>query len=136
MFSKIYEWVLKSLPVLTILFILFCVASQNSNSYDDGYNQGTEDAWYSILEECETEDPRESFFEENVYEVLSDAEHYTIRNSSWHPEEAVYIIDIYFNPDNYPDEDPPTHEEYLDAVESLCVFYEYFYGRHYEGYYD
>lgn len=107
-------------------------------SYEDGYEHGLEDAGHAFEDAYEQgfEDARHAFFEENIEIALDDAYYFTAQKGYWHPEEAIRIIDIYNNPNKYPNEELPTQEEFSEAIESLCIFYEYFYGENYKDYYN
>ena len=90
------------------------------NGYDDGYFEGSREGWIDHLEK-----PGRYLEEEAV--------HYARQYSEWHPEEALAIIYSYQNGEPlYDDGVLPSHEEYLEAIESLCRFYEYFYCAIYE----
>ena len=88
----------------------------------DGYDAGYDDGYW------EAED------EYNDYGWLEDeAIHYARKYSEWSPEEAMWVIEAYQNIEPFwQDGSPPSHEEYLDAIESLIRFYEYFYSAMYE----
>ena len=89
---------------------------------DDGYDIGYDDGYW------------EAEYEYNDYGWLEDeAVHYARKYSEWHPEEAMWVIESYQNKEPFwQDGSPPSHEEYLDAIESLIRFYEYFYCAMYE----
>ena len=87
--------------------------------YDDGYDEGSDDGWVDNIDEIGW------FFEE-------EAVHYAREHSEWHPEEAMGIIEAYQNREPLYDNAIPNEEEYLEAIESLYRFYEYFYCAMYE----
>lgn len=87
--------------------------------FDDGFDEGFIEGYYS------------GFYE--IYNSVHEAEHYALDKGGWHPEEAVAVIEMYRTKVSYyPDGSIPTEEEYLDAINSLVAFYEYFYSAKYE----
>lgn len=88
--------------------------------YSDGYYEGSNDGWVDNLEEIGR------FFEEDAVDFVRE-------HCQWHPEEAVCIIEAYRNNEPfYENGSPPSRQDYLDAIDSLIYFYEYFYGSYYE----
>lgn len=87
--------------------------------FDDGFDEGFIEGYYS------------GFYE--IYNSVHEAEHYASDKGGWHPEEAVAVIEMYLTKVSYyPDGSIPTEEEYLNAINSLIAFYEYFYSAKYE----
>lgn len=88
--------------------------------YDDGFVEGSEEGWIDNIEE-----PARYIEEEAV--------HYAREHSGCHPEEAMVIIYSYQNKELlHDDRSLPTQDEYIEAIESLYRFYEYFYGAMYD----
>lgn len=88
--------------------------------HSDGYDEGSKDGWIDYIEEpgC--------YFE-------WDASHHAKEQTGWHPEEARMIIDAYQNSEPFwEDGSPPTQKEYIEAIDTLICFYEYFYCEHYK----
>ena len=88
------------------------------NGYDEGYWEGSQNGWIDHIEE-----PGRYLEEEAV--------HYARQYSEWHPEEAMTIIHSYQSREPI-DGTLPSYEEYLEAIESLYRFYEYFYCAMYD----
>ena len=94
--------------------------------YDKGYERGYDNGHLYGYQEAEEEYSYYGWLED---EAISYAREY----SEWSPEEAMGLIEAYQNNEPFwQDGSPPSHEEYLDAIESLCRFYEYFYCAMYE----
>ena len=91
------------------------------NGYEDGYEAGYE--WGYIQAEDEY----------NYYGWLEEEGiHYARKYSEWSPEEAMYVIRAYQDNEPLYHNAVPSEEEYIDAVESLFRFYEYFLYAMYE----
>lgn len=90
---------------------------------EEGYKEGIESGYETGYEDGSMSDDAVFFAEE-------EATRYARENSDWHPEEAIEIIDAYQNGDPfYEDNSPPSEQDYVDAVDSIVAFYEYFYCR-------
>lgn len=93
------------------------------NGYDEGYNEGYNNG-YEI-----GRDERYDFgwyFEEKAIDYVRE-------HNQWHPEEALMIIEAYQNNEPfYQDGSPPSEHDYNDAIESLMLFYDYFYSSKYK----
>ena len=90
------------------------------NSYETGYLEGFYEGYDQGFNEIENA----------VEEAIDYAEYF-------HPEEAMWIIEMYQTKVSYyPDGSLPTKEEYRQAIDSLIDFYEYFYNCKYENNYD
>ena len=88
--------------------------------YHDGYCEGRDYGWIDNAEEIGR------YFEEEAVD-------YALDHSEWHPEEAWMIIEAYQN--NEPLHEggsTPSRQDYLDAIDSLIYFYDYFYSARYE----
>lgn len=126
--------------------VLMCSCeSQYTKGYDVGYNKGYDEGVVSISRDNEYnymrgyDDGYKNGFEEasayppdtTIRQIERDATQYAMHNSEWHPEEAWCIIDAYQNGGTYEGRQP-SHRDYLDAIDTMICFYEYFYGWHYE----
>lgn len=149
--KKLWVAFLCSIPIIIyISFLVFGVSSMftscgkkeqvdlsNSNydssnwmyneAYDEGYNDGYDEGHYNGI-----------YFdwEENICEIATELEYeavfYAKENGGWHPEEACMIIEAYQNNKPfYQDGSPPSKQDYLDAIDSLKYFYDYFYSARY-----
>lgn len=89
------------------------------DGHHDGYREGSKEGWIDNAEDIGW------YFGERAVD-------YAASNSKWHPEEAWGVIEAYQNNEAfYEDGSPPSKQDYLDAIDSLICFYEYFYGAHY-----
>lgn len=142
------------------LFVVFTVclcfiSCSYSGSYDEGYADGYDEGYFDALDvmqhelELEYEHGYEKGYSNGYEEYMKygwlenidtfgnyfgrEAEHYASRAGEWHPEEAVVIIEGYRN-GTFVEvcKSVPTYQNYLDAVDSLVCFYDYFYGSMYE----
>ena len=134
------------ISVLVIFSFAICLLScSHKGSYEDGYADGYSDAESEMqyLMEEEFLDGYDIGYDDGYWEAedeyndygwLEDkAIHYAREHSEWSPEEAMWVIKSYQNKEPFwPDGSLPSHEEYLDAIESLLRFYEYFYCAMYE----
>lgn len=97
---------------------------EESSSWEDGYEAGYDEGFYEGYNQGFNE------MENAVAEAIDYAEYF-------HPEEAMWIIEMYQTKVSYhPDGSLPTKEEYLQAIDSLVDFYEYFYNWEYQNNYD
>ena len=88
--------------------------------YGEGYSDGSDNGWIDNLE------GPGRYFEE-------DARHYAREHSGWTPEEAWMLIEAYQNQEPwYKDGSLPSEQDYLDAINSLIYFYDYFYSKRYD----
>ena len=127
----------KWVAILSVLALIVCSScSGKIHSYEDGYDDGFRDGrsegeYYGYEDgyedgyEIGNENYREHgwWFEE---QAVARAREY----SSFHPVEAMEVIDAYEN--NKPIYGSiPTEDDYNDAIKSLYYFYEYFcYARY------
>lgn len=99
----------------------------HESSYDEAYQEGFEEG-YSFALEYEIDDYQDDI---NYYEYVKEAAtEYACDNSYWHPEEAVWVIEEYRNGSS-----DYTKQDYVNAIDSLIAFYEYFYNSFYEDLY-
>ena len=142
---------MKRFVAILVLFALsICLLScSQTRTYDDGYADGYTDGYSDAesemlyLMEEEFLDGYDVGYDDGYWEaedeyndfgwLEDEAIHYARKYSEWSPEEAIGVIEAYKNKDSFwQDGSPPSHEEYLDAIESLIRFYEYFYCAMYE----
>lgn len=131
----------KHCAILSVIAILLCCLSSCGKSdyardreakeeaiyqrgyedgYDEGYFDGSDDGWMYNIEE-----PGRYLEEEAV--------DYARKQSGWTPEEAWMLIDAYQNQEPwYEDGSVPSEQDYLDAINSLIYFYDYFYSKKYD----
>ena len=136
----------KLIAVLVSLASVICLVScGNIRSYDDGFEDGYDDGYSDAVLKMEKkfsywydegywEGSREGwidYLEKPGRYLEEEAVHYAREYSQWHPEEAMAIIQSYQNKEPL-DGAIPTYEEYIDAIESLLRFYEYFYCAMYK----
>ena len=125
--------------ILLSASLLLCLSSCNdrgavygnyNEEYDDGYEAGFDEGYGEGLWEGYKEGYSEAYyrFEESA---LHDAVHYAEDYSGWHPEEAMYIIEAYENGDLAFGYMTVTEKDYKNAVQSLCLYYQYFYDALY-----
>ena len=127
----------KTIIILVLALSLTLVAC-DAKTYDEGYSDGYADAKADMAYQLEEEffDGYDIGYEDGERDgrwLEEDAVEFVREHCEWHPEEALEVIDAYQN--NKPfwqDGSPPSNQDYLDAINSLAYFYEYFYGRHYE----
>ena len=137
----------KFAAIIAVLSLVLCLSACGKGYYEDGYADGYADGYsdaesdmqYLIEDKClewydmgyddgwvDNIDEIGRFFEEEAVDFVRD-------HCEWHPEEAVGIIEAYQNNESfYEDGSHPSRQDYLDAIDSLIYFYEYFYGSYYE----
>ena len=128
------------LTIMTFCFVLTSCSSKqaasNSVSYQDGYDKGYDsgfDEGYNYGREDDAFFNRDDNMAEIAYDLEYEAVHYAVEQGGWHPEEACMIIEAYQNNEPfYKNGSPPSEQDYLDAIDSLIYFYEYFYCNMYE----
>lgn len=142
------------IAIVASLALVICLLSCSyegtyDEGYSDGYDDGYSDARFEM--ECLIEekylDRYDTGYDNGYWDGYLEAEeeysyygwledeaiHYAREYSEWSPEEAMELIEAYQNNKHFwQDGSPPSHEEYLDAIESLIRFYEYFYCAMYE----
>lgn len=111
---------------LTVICLTACGLEPYKSDYDEGYDYG-----YDYGYERGYEDGyEEGKLDGSVLE--EEGIHYAREHSGWSPEEAMYIIDAYQNDKPFwKDGSPPSHKDYLEAIESLIYFYDYFFSAKY-----
>lgn len=111
--------------------------------YDDGWVDGATDSdlqWFSYVDDVRAEEYDSGFsegyragFNSFAWLAEDDAVDYAKSHGGWHPEEAWMIIEAYQNnAPFYSDDSLPSEQDYLDAIQSLIFFYDYFYSAKYE----
>lgn len=135
---------MRKLTVLFATLMVLCSLSACSvETYEDGYRDGYSDAEFEMgyLAEEEFQAGYDIGYDVGYYEaekeysyygwLEDEAIHYARKYSEWSPEEAMWVIESYQSKKPI-DGTLPSYEEYLDAIESLYRFYEYFYYAMYE----
>ena len=110
------------------------------DSYYEGYNDVYDEGYNDGIELGYNEGHHDGIYydwEENIDEIGSyfeqEAVYYDKDNGGWHPEEAWEIIEAYQNNEPfYSDGSQPSKQDYMDAINSLIYFYDYFYSERYE----
>lgn len=114
-----------------------------SEGYDDGYIDGHSDAEYDLqyLVEEKFSDGYDMGYEDGQHDAWEElgsayeyeAIHYARKNSGWSPEEAWSLIESYQNNEPfYQDGSLPSEQDYINAINSLIYFYDYFYTSRYK----
>ena len=104
----------------------------DEDDYYDGYDEGYDKGYENGYDEGFHYGYDEGFNE--IEDIIDDAE---FAANCFHPEEAVCIIEMYQTKVSYySDGSLPTKEEYLEAIDCLVSFYEYFYNEDYTCFYD
>ena len=134
---------MKKITVMLVVLIALCYLSAcTQETYEDGYADGYADGFLDAKFEMEYladekfldgYDIGYSDGQMDVEWLEYEAIHYARQYSEWSPEEAVSIIRAYQNNDPFwRDGSSPRNEEYLDAIESLIYFYDYFFCARYK----
>lgn len=125
----------KATAIIAVWIILCFLSACSMETYDDGYEDGYSDG-YSDAEDEEFFDGYDIGYDDGKRDgswLEEDAIDYVREHSDWHPEEAVEVIEAYQNNEPFwRDGSPPSYEEYLDAIDSLIYFYDYFYSVRYK----
>ena len=107
-----------------------CSLDPYKSDYDEGYDFG-----YEVGYDYGYERGYEDGYDEGKLDgsaLEEEGIHYAREHSGWSPEEAMYVIEAYQTGKScWKDGSLPSHEEYLDAIESLIYFYDYFYSVKY-----
>ena len=106
------------------------------DGYDDGYDCGHDDGYYEGYDRGHDDGIYDDWYD-NIDEIgwyfEDEAVHYAKEQGGWHPEEAWMIIEAYRNNEPfYQDGSPPSKQDYIDAIDTLIYFYDYFYSARYE----
>ena len=123
---------MKQLKILLVIVLcLSFTACYEESDYGSGYDDGYRDARVELNEYGE--EMYQNGYDEACSDIIDEiihyeAVHYARNFSSWHPEEAMGIIDSYESGDITISE-----EDYKDAVKSLYYYYAYFYSALYEA---
>lgn len=132
--------------LLVMTFMIFSACSENNyyqEGYDVGFDAGFDEGFSKGYLEGKTDSRdsgyRDSYDEPEIglaryaQELEWDAVHFVTDAGGWHPEEAWMLIEAYQNNEPfYSDGSVPSDQDYLDAIESLIQFYDYFYSHRYE----
>lgn len=124
----------KIAAIITLVFFAISLSACGLKPYESDYDEG-----YEYGYEYGYERGYESGFEDGYSEGQMDGSaieyegiYYAVDNSGWSPEEAMIIIDAYQNGKPFwGDGSLPSHKDYLDAINSLIYFYDYFYSAKY-----
>lgn len=122
------------------IILAFCLSScKTVKSYEEGYNEGFEDGHFYATEELTGhsfemyQNGYDEAYRDFVFDIIqSEAIDYARNFGGYGPEEAMCIIDSYKRGDSYWGKTPITEAEYIDAVETLYHYYEYFFIAMYE----
>ena len=98
---------------------------RHDNDYAEGFDDG-----YSAAQANEEWDKFEEYVD-IINDVNEYATEYACKNSYWHPEEAVCVIEAYRDGGSV-----YTEKDYNNAVNSLVAFYEYFYNSMYDDFFE
>lgn len=111
------------------------VVEPNMLEYDyyTGYEDGYERACEEIREEVSKE--LSVFLPDFLNEIEHEATDFACEASDCHPEDALCIIEDYVNQRAVHCNRVPTYSEFLDAVNSLMSFYDYFYAGYAREYF-
>jgi hypothetical protein len=142
---------MKKLTALFAILIVLCFLSSCAyETYEDGYADGYSDGYFDAETEMQYQLEEEFLdgydwgYEEGYWEAEKeysdygwllefDAMHYAREQTGWQPEEAWMIIEAYQNNESYyVDGSSPSEEDYLDAIDTLIYFYDYFFSKMYE----
>lgn len=124
------------LSLILLLSCLFVFTGCNSKKqyekgwhtgYDAGVEYGAGQGYHDGYGEGYPEG-----YDAGFSDAIHEAEDYASKNSAWHPEEALAIVDAYSKKEPLLDGRVPSKTEYQEAVETLRLFYEYFYGMHFK----
>ena len=125
----------KLFALLAVLAVTLsaCAYSQDSSDdafergysagYDDGYDDGKWDMYDDLPD-----------IDEILYDVADAAEDYAAEQTGMEVEEAYWNIEQYQHPD--PNEDPVYWQDYMDSIETLRCYYDYFYSQVYRNEFD
>ncbi len=142
---------MKKLTAIIAILILLCSFSSCTQEgynagYEDGYSDGYSDAEVEMeyLLDEEFLDGYDWGYDDGYWEAEKEysdygwlleyeAMHYAREQTGWNPEEAWMIIEAYQNNEPfYVDGSCPSEKDYLDAIETLIYFYDYFFSKRYE----
>lgn len=139
----------KLIAMITLSLLLCSLSACTQGAYESSYQEGYSDGYSAAEIEMEyllEEEFLEGYdlgYEEgywdakqeysDYWELEQEAIHYAREYSEWSPEEAWMVIEAYQNNEPFHvDGSSPSKEEYLDAIDSLIYFYDYFYSRKYK----
>ena len=148
-FLKNVGWAIPIIFYIGVLaFYIVTVASscnkhtvpEVDDSYYDGYGEGYDEGYEEGLVygyDCGHDDGVYYDWDDNIGEIgryfEDEAVYYAKDQSGWRPEEAWMLIEAYQNNEPfYQDGSPPSEQDYIDAIDSLMYFYDYFYSKIYE----
>lgn len=126
------------LAAASLAFLLTACTGRIDQAYESGYHSGYSEGYDAGFDDG-YDDCREnsSGVSDYIYKAASAAEDYAAENAGMTAEEAFLILDMYFNPD--PADEPITWQEYMDALDAISWYYNYFSAQVYcneFGYFD
>lgn len=126
------------LAAASLAFLLTACTGRIDQAYESGYNSGYSEGYDAGFddgyEDCREKRPDISDY---IYEGATAAEHYTAEKTGMSAEDAFWILDQYLHPD--PTEEAVSWQEYMDALDAISWYYNYFYAQVYREefkYYD
>lgn len=128
------------LSIALCVVLIFCLSScRKQKTYEEGYNDGYENGNFDAndaLSDFGFEMYGKGYEEAYGDFVYGIIEYKAIKHartfSTFHPEEAMCVIDCYEKGYAYCGSLLITDEIYKDAVESLYRYYDYFYSARYK----
>lgn len=125
----------KLFALLAVLAVTLsaCAYSQDSSDdafergysagYDDGYDDGKWDMYDDLPD-----------IDDILYDVANAAADWAAEQTGMEVDEAYWNIEQYQHPD--PSEDPVSWQDYMDSIETLQYYYDYFCGQVYWNEFD
>lgn len=125
----------KLFALLAVLAVTLsaCAYSQDSSDdafergysagYDDGYDDGKWDMYDDLPD-----------IDDILYDVADAAADWAAEQTGMEVDEAYWNIEQYQHPD--PSEDPVSWQDYMDSIETLQYYYDYFCGQVYWNEFD
>ena len=97
------------------------------SGYSEGYDAGFEDGY----DDCYYDRPDAASF---IYDAATAAEGYVFDKTGMSAEDAFWNINQYLHPD--PKEDSVSWQEYMDSIDAIEWYYNYFYAQIYRDEYE
>ncbi len=125
----------KLFAMLVILAVALsaCAYSQDSSDdvfergYSAGYDAGYDDGKWDMYDDLPDID-------DILYDVADAAADWAAEQTGMEVDEAYWNIEQYQHPD--PSEDPVSWQDYMDSIETLQYYYDYFCGQVYWNEFD
>lgn len=123
------------LAAASLTFLLTACTGRIDQAYESGYNSGYSEGYDAGFDDG-YEDCREnrSDISDYIEKAASAAEDYAAENAGMTAEEASWILDQYLYPD--PAEEAVSWQEYMDALDALRWYHNYFYTQVYWNEFD